>query len=163
MQNFSQLLQRLADAGLEFVLVGGFAAVTHGSFHLTRGVDVCAVLTEDNVAKLRQALGEWHPTHRMTSQKLSFLLYPQAGEQVNNLYLQTDLGMVDILTSIKGVGGFTRLNAAAEEIEVDGQKVRVISLADLITAKEAMGREKDLLTAKELRAIAAKRRESGRA
>jgi predicted nucleotidyltransferase len=162
MQNFSQLLQRLTDAGLEFVLVGGFAAVTHGSFNLTRDVDVCAVLTEENVAKLRQALGDWHPTHRMTPQKLSFLLHPRAGEQVNNLYLQTDLGMVDILTSIKGVGDFARVNATAEEIEVDGQKVRVISLADLITAKEAMAREKDLLTAKELRAIAAKRRESGR-
>jgi len=162
MQNFSQLLQRLADAGLEFVLVGGFAAVTHGSFHLTRDVDVCAVLTDENLAKLRRALGDWHPAHRMTPQKLSFLLYPRAGEPVNNLYLQTDLGMVDILTSIKGVGDFQRLNAAAEEFEVDGKRVRVISLADLITAKEAMGREKDLLTAKELRAIAAKRRESGR-
>jgi DNA-binding transcriptional regulator YbjK len=32
MQNFSQLRQRLTDAGLEFVLVGGFAAVRHGSF-----------------------------------------------------------------------------------------------------------------------------------
>ncbi len=157
MQNFSQLLQRLADAGLEFVLVGGFAAVAHGSFHLTRDVDICAVLTEENVAKLRQALGEWNPKHRLTPQKLSFLLHPPAGEAVNNLYLQTDMGMVDILTSIKGVGDFQRLNASAEELEVDGRRFRVISLRDLITAKEAMGRERDLLTAKELRAIAAKR------
>ncbi len=157
MQNFGQLLQRLTDAGLEFVLVGGFAAVSHGSFQLTRDVDICAVLTEENVAKLRQALGDWNPRHRMTPQKLSFLLYPPAGEMINNLYLQTDMGMVDILTSIKGVGDYARLNATAEELEVDGQKVRVISLGDLITAKEAMGREKDLLTAKELRAIAAKR------
>jgi len=37
----------------------------------------------------------------------------------------------------------------------------VISLEDLIAAKEAMGREKDLLAAKELRAIAAKRKASG--
>jgi hypothetical protein len=93
----------------------------------------------------------------MTPQKLSFLLYPPAGEDINNLYLQTDMGMVDILTSIKGAGDFQRLNATAEVIEVDGRQIRVISLADLITAKEAMGREKDLLTAKELRAIAAKR------
>ena len=50
------------------------------------------------------------------------------------------------------------MNAAAEEFEVDGQKVRVISLEDLIAAKEAMGRDRDLITAKELRAIAAKRK-----
>jgi predicted nucleotidyltransferase len=48
----------------------------------------------------------------------------------------------------------------AEELEVDGYKYQVISLADLITAKVAMGREKDLLTAKELRAIAAKREQA---
>lgn len=157
MQNFGQLLQRLTDAGLEFVLVGGFAAVSHGSFYVTRDVDICAVLTEENVEKLRRALKDWNPTHRMTPQKHSFLLHPPAGRPVNNLYLQTDMGMVDILTSIKGVGDYQRLNATAEEIEVDGRKVRVISLADLITAKEAMGRERDLLAAKELRAIAAKR------
>lgn len=103
MQNFSHLLQRLADAGLEFVLVGGFAAVAHGSFHLTRDVDICALLTSDNIGKLREALAGWNPKHRMTPQKLSFLLHPTPGETVNNLYLQTDLGMVDILTSIKGV------------------------------------------------------------
>jgi predicted nucleotidyltransferase len=157
MQNFSHLLQRLADAGLEFVLVGGFAAVAHGSFHLTRDVDICALLTSDNIGKLREALAGWNPKHRMTPQKLSFLLHPTPGETVNNRYLQTDLGMVDILTSIKGVGDFQRLRANAEELEVDGRRFHVISLADLITAKEAMGREKDLLTAKELRAIAAKR------
>jgi predicted nucleotidyltransferase len=161
MQNFARLLQRLSDAGLEFVLVGGFAAVTHGSFYVTRDVDICAVLTPENVAKLRKALGDWNPTHRMTPQKLSFLQHPPADELVHNLYLQTDMGMVDILTSIKGVGDFQRLNAAAEEFEVDGHKVRVIALEDLITAKEAMGRDRDLITAKELRAIAAKRLSRG--
>lgn len=76
---------------------------------------------------------------------------------MNDIYVQTDKGVVDILTSVLGVGDFSRLKANAEELEVDGYKYQVISLADLIVAKEAMGREKDLLTAKELRAIAAKR------
>jgi predicted nucleotidyltransferase len=157
MQNFSQLLQRLADAGLDFVIVGGFAAITHGSAYLTRDIDICLVLSDENIARLRQALGDWNPTHRMTPQRLSFLLYPRAGEPVNNLYLQTDMGVIDILTSVLGVGDFPRLRQHAEELEVDGRRFQVISLEDLIAAKEALGREKDLLTAKELRAIAAKR------
>jgi hypothetical protein len=115
------------------------------------------VLTDENIAKLRRALGDWNPKHRMTPQKLSFLSYPPAGQPLNNIYLQTDKGVVDILTSVLGVGDFVRLKSHAEELEVDGQRYHVISLGDLITAKEAMGREKDLLTAKELRAIAAKR------
>lgn len=45
----------------------------------------------------------------------------------------------------------------AEMIPLFGHDCAVISLPDLITAKEALGREKDLLAVKELRAIAAKR------
>ena len=160
MQDFSILLKKLAEAGLDFVIVGGFAAITHGSSYLTRDVDICAVLTAENVARLRAALVDWNPKHRMTPQRLSFLTYPSADQPVNNLYLQTDVGVVDILSSILGVGDFERLKQSAEIVEIDGRPFRVMSLNDLIAAKEAMGREKDLLTAKELRAISEKRKQS---
>ena len=45
MQNFRQLLQRLADSGLEFVIVGGYAAVTYGSSLVTRDLDICMAAT----------------------------------------------------------------------------------------------------------------------
>ena len=157
MQNFGQLLQRLADAGLDFVIVGGYAAVAHGSSLVTRDLDICAVLTPDNVEKLRQTLADWHPKHRLTPQRLSFLDHPGADQAVQNLYLQTDIGVIDILSTILGVGDFSRLKSRADELEVGGRTYRVISLEDLIQAKEALGRETDLLAAKELRAIAAKR------
>jgi predicted nucleotidyltransferase len=159
MQDFSQLLQRLADVGLEFVIVGGYAAISYGSSYLTRDVDICTALTEENVAKLRQALHDWNPKHRLTHKRLSFLKYPPLGQPLNNLYLQTDMGVVDILSSILGVGDFVRLKSRAEELEIEGRRYLVISLEDLIQSKEALGREKDLLAAKELRAIAAKRRQ----
>jgi len=158
MQSFSQLLGRLADAGLEFVIVGGFAAVSHGSAYVTKDVDICVVLSEENITRLRVALKDLKPWHRMLPQKLSFLEEPPLGQAVQNLYLQTDLGMVDILSSVLGLGDFARLKQKAELLEVDGRKFHVISLEDLIVAKEAMGREKDMLTVKELRAIAAKRK-----
>jgi predicted nucleotidyltransferase len=157
MQDFSQLLSRLADAGLDFVIVGGFAATTHGSAYLTKDVDICLVLSDENIARLRDALTGLNPRHRMTPQKLSFLTHPPAGQSLQNIYLQTDLGIIDVLTSVLGVGDFANLRSRAEDIEVDGRIFHVISLDDLITAKEAMGREKDLLTAKELKAIRAKR------
>lgn len=162
MQDFSQLLQRLADAGLEFVIIGGYAAITYGSSYLTRDVDICTALTEENVAKLRHALRDWNPRHRLTHQRLSFLDFPPAGPPLSNLYLQTEMGVIDVLSSILGVGDFARLRSRAEKLEVEGRQYLVMSLDDLIQSKEALGREKDLLTAKELRAIAAKRRQ-GRA
>jgi predicted nucleotidyltransferase len=144
---------------LEFVIVGGYAAISYGSSYLTRDVDICTALTEENVAKLRQALRDWNPKHRLTHKRLSFLDFPPSGQSLNNLYLQTDMGVIDILSSILGVGDFAELKSRAEELEVDGKRYLVISLEDLIQAKEALGREKDLLTAKELRAIAAKRKQ----
>ena len=156
-QNFDRLLHRLADSGLEFVIIGGFAAVTHGSALMTRDLNICVMLTDETVEKLRSILADWHPKHRMTPERLSFLDFPKTGP-VQNLYLETDYGIVDILSSVLGVGDFHRLKNAAELFEIGGRSYRVISLEDLIAAKEAIGREKDLLAAKELRAIAAKRR-----
>lgn len=158
MKDLTTLLRRISESGLDFVVVGGFAAVTHGSSFVTRDVDICAVLTPQNVDCLRAALADWDPRHRLTPQRLSFLSHPPAGTPVSNLYLETRYGVVDVLTSVLGVGDFERLKRNAQEVEVDGVWYRVMSLPDLIAAKEALGREKDLLTAKELRAIAAKRK-----
>jgi predicted nucleotidyltransferase len=151
--DLNRLIQRLCDADIAFVIVGGFAAVLHGSSLVTRDLDVCAVLTPENVEKLRETLRELHPFHRLTPQKLSFLDNPDPGVEVRNLYLRTDIGPVDVLSSILGVGDFERVYTESAEVELFGRKCRVISLDDLIRAKEALGREKDILAAKELRAI----------
>ena len=83
-------------------------------------------------------------------------MHPPPGVELRNLYLETDAGILDIHSSVLGVGDLEQLKARAVTIPLYGLPVSLISLQDLIVAKEAMGREKDLLAAKELRAIAAK-------
>lgn len=156
MAELNRLLQRLCEADLDFVIVGGFAAMLHGSALLTRDLDVCLVLTANNVARLREVFRALHPTHRHTPQRLSFLDSPGPDTALDNLYLQTDLGPVDFLGSITGVGSHQQVRANAIEVEVFGRRVRVISVADLIKSKQAMGREKDRLALKELLAIVEK-------
>ena len=158
MHRLHDLLRRLAEAGVDFVVIGGYAAVIHGSAYVTNDVDVCAVLSPDNVEKIRKALADLKPVHRQTHRKPSFLQVPAPGQPLENLYLETDDGIIDIITSVLGVGDFARLRERAVRAEIFGVSCAVISLDDLIAAKEAVGREKDFLTAKELRAIAAKRR-----
>lgn len=158
MTELNRLLQRLFDANIDFVIVGGFAAMLHGSALLTRDLDVCAILTADNLEKLRDTFRDLHPTHRQTSQRLSFLDNPDRGISLKSLYLQTDLGPLDILSTITGVGDFDRVRAASIEVDLFGQRCRVIAVEDLIRAKEALGRDKDLLAVKELRAIVEKTR-----
>ncbi len=150
------MLQRLLDAKFEFVVIGGFAGVLHGSSYVTHDLDVCAVLNPRNLRQLRSILADLHPRHRMDIQQRSFLEFPPEGQSVNNLYLATDYGIIDLLSSIHGVGDFARVRQTAVELPLLGQHCLVLSLPDLIKGKEALGREKDLLMAKELRAIAAK-------
>ena len=147
------LLQSLFDAEVDFVIVGGFGAMLHGSSLVTRDLDVCAVLTPSNIEKLRSAFRDLHPTHRHNPNRLSFLDNPEPGVLLKNLYLQTDLGPLDLMSAITGVGDYERVASKAIEVELFGRGVRVIAIEDLIAAKEALGREKDLLAVKELRAI----------
>jgi len=98
-----------------------------------------------------------HPVHRQTHRRLSSLDNPRAGIALNNLHLETDYGIIDVITSVLGVGDFARLKERAIKIPLCGRMILLISLEDLIVAKEAVGREKDLLAVKELRAIAAMR------
>lgn len=153
MSELNRLLQRLIESDVDFVIVGGFGGVLHGSSLVTRDLDVCAVLTASNIEKLRTAFRELHPTHRHNPQRLSFLDNPESRVALKNLYLQTDLGPLDLMSEITGVGDFHRVASRAVEVELFGHRVRVIGIEDLIAAKEALGREKDLLAAKELRAI----------
>ncbi|MFO1466607.1 MAG: nucleotidyltransferase [Steroidobacteraceae bacterium] len=155
MSELNGLLQRLSDVGVEFVVVGGVAAVLHGSSMVTRDLDVCATLSSENLQKLRDALRDLHPVHRIASERRSFLESSEPGVSLRNLYLQTDLGALDILGEITGVGDFRQVLASAIDVDLFGRKVKVIALDQLIKAKEAVGRHKDLLAVAELRAISA--------
>lgn len=154
MSELNGLLQRLSDAGIEFVVVGGVAAVLHGSSMVTRDLDVCAVLSSQNLQRLREALRDLHPVHRIAAEHQSFLENPAPGVSLRNLYLQTDLGALDLLGEITGVGDFEQVLGSAIEVDLFGRKVKVISLGQLIKAKDALGRPKDLAAVAELRAIA---------
>lgn len=153
MQSLGELLKKLVDAQIDFVLIGGYAGVVYGSTMVTRDLDICALVTPAQIEKLRTCLKDFHPTHRMTPNRLSFLEHPLETAGVRNIYLETDLGVLDIISEVTGVGDFSRLTSNAIEIQVYGRKCKVISIEDLIAAKEAMGREKDKIVVKELKVI----------
>ncbi len=157
MEDFIKILHTLVRGNVEFVVIGGFAATLHGSAQITRDVDICMRLGAEEVSQLRKALAELRPLHRMTNPRLSFLVHPNFKAEMKNLYLLTDAGVLDVLTEVAGVGTFAEVVKHAHVDEVEGVPVRILSLLDLITCKETVGRDKDLLVAKELRAIAALR------
>jgi len=52
----SQLIQTLCDSDIDFIVVGGFAALLHGATLVTRDLDVCAVLSNQVVDCVRRSM-----------------------------------------------------------------------------------------------------------
>lgn len=152
MQNLGELTRRLIEANVEFVLVGGFAAIAHGVLRSTRDVDICCRFSVENLMRIQNALTGLHPTHRPRTD-LPLELTPELCASLKNLYLKTDLGILDCLGEIKGVGNFDQVAKHSVELELPIGKCRVIDLDTLIIAKEAMDRDHDRITVRDLKEI----------
>ena len=152
MQNLSELVRRLIASEVEFVLVGGFAALAHGSTLGTRDVDICCRFTESNLMRIQRAFADLHPVHRPRTD-IPLDLTPASCASLKNLYLKTDLGIVDCLGEVLGVGDFDEVARHAIELELPIGKCRVLDIDTLIIAKEAMNRDHDRITVKHLKEI----------
>ncbi len=153
MANFENLLARLIEHRVEFVLVGGFAATAYGSTLLTQDVDVCLRFSTDNLMHLQEALADLHPVHRMTPQRLPLRLTLESCRDLKNLYLDTDLGQLDCLGIIQGVGDFEQVKEHSIEVSLPAGTCRILSLEALIRSKEAMRRPRDRDSLLQLKAI----------
>src|SRR5215469_7851819 len=98
-------MRRLVSSDVEFVLVGGFAAVAYGVTLVTRDVDICCRFSEANLMRIQKAFDGLNPVHR-SRPDLPLALTPEQCASLKNLYLKTDLGVVDCLGEVLGVGNF---------------------------------------------------------
>jgi hypothetical protein len=159
MQNLAELTGRLIEAQVEFVLVGGFAALAHGAMRSTRDVDICCRFSEANLMRIQKAFADLRPVH-FPRTDLLLQLTPEQCAQLKNLYLKTDLGRVDCLGEVLGIGNFDEVAKHSIELELPAGKCRVLDIDALIRAKEAMNREHDQITVKELKEIKKRRQQS---
>jgi hypothetical protein len=78
-----------------------------------------------------------------------------------NFTLSTDLGDLDFLGEVAGLGAFEQVKAAADTQMIDGMQIAVLSLAGLIKSKKAAGRPKDLYVLPELEGLEQLKRKTG--
>lgn len=155
--NLKALLEQLLKHEVDFVLAGGLACVVHGSPLVTQDIDICVTIDDKQVAKLREALKDLSPKHRMNpNHKPSFMDYPISLDGVNNIYLETDLGVLDIMSELPPVGNFEAVKSNAIEISLFGHRCFVAGIDDLIRIKETMKRPKDKETLRILKEIKTK-------
>ena len=153
MPDLESLLNRLIQREVEFVLVGGFAAVAHGVSLPTQDIDVCCRFTAENLLKLQEAIADLHPVHRMVPSRPPLQLTVETCAGLRNLYLDTDWGQLDCLGEILGLGPYEEVAAHSISVELARGRCRILTIDALIRAKDAMGRQRDREAALQLRAI----------
>jgi hypothetical protein len=159
--NFSDLLPLLVRHNVQFIVVGGGAAIAHGLARLTYDVDVVYARDPDNIRNLCAALRNHRPYLRGAPPGLPFNLDEETIKAGLNFTLTTSVGDLDLLGEVTGGGDYDHLLPFSEDLKAFGVKCRFVTLERLIQLKRAAGRPKDLEVIAELQALLEERRRSG--
>lgn len=148
---FDELLRRLAEAGIEFVVVGGLALNAWGVVRGTKDVDVVIATDSDNIKRVAEvavaAGGHVQRGESLLGTPSLIAAALAGGEQVA---IETELGRLDVVQGLDGVPGFAELRSRAAEAEILGSTVWVCSRDDLKAMKRTAGRTRDLADIEDL-------------
>jgi len=150
---FDQVVQALVDAEVDFVIIGGVSATLHGSARLTFDVDICYSRATTNLRRVVSALAPFHPRPRGFPEALPFIWDATTLRNTTVLTLQTDVGEIDLLAEVAGLGSWEEVKASSIMVEAFDRRISILDLPSLIKAKRAAGREKDLAALPELESL----------
>jgi len=136
-------LRALHDGGVEFILVGGLAAVLHGAPVNTFDIDVVHSREASNIARLLPVIEALEAVFRIQPERR---LKPNASHLTSSghLNLITRYGPLDLLATIGRDLGYQELLSRSVELDIgEGLRIRVLDLDTIIALKEELGGEKD--------------------
>ncbi|MBI5916622.1 MAG: hypothetical protein HY842_14690 [Bacteroidetes bacterium] len=136
--DFQDFIRCLNESEVDYVLLGGYAVILHGYPRTTGDMDIWVRKTSENYHKIRRAFAAFGmPMFDMT--EANFLNNPA----MNVFTFGVSPVSIDLMTEAKGLD-FEAAFQQAEMHDLEGLAVRVIHFNDLIKAKKAAGRAKDL-------------------
>ena len=150
--DLAQIIPPITTAKIDFILIGGMAAILHGSARVTFDVDLVYSRTAANIERLADALAPYKPYLREAPAGLPFEWDVKTIRNGLNFTLTTDLGDIDLLGDVGGETYQTLLSHSFE-VEAFGVRFKCIDLPTLIRIKEAAGRPKDREALAELRVL----------
>jgi predicted nucleotidyltransferase len=159
---FEQIIAALVAAGIRFVVIGGVAATVQGSARLTNDIDICYDTAPDNIARLVELLTRWKAYLRGVERGLPFVLDARTFRTTPIMTLTTEVGDIDVLDQVPGVGDYPAALKASEIVEIGNVEFRSLTLEALIASKRAVRRPKDLEQLIELEALLVLRRQADR-
>lgn len=138
---------------MEFVVIGGLSAIWHGSARVTLDLAIFYSRVPANLKRVVAALAPFHPKPRGFPAGLPFIWDEAMLRNSSVLTLDTDLGEIDLLAEVAGLGGWNEVSARAITVSTFERSIRTLDLASLIASKRAAGRPKDLDALPELESI----------
>jgi len=159
---YPEVVAKLRDEGVDFIVIGGVAAILHGAARTTLDCDFVYARTDENLQHVVDAISPLHPTLRGAPPGLPFLWDAETLRRGLNFTLETDLGPIDLLGEVVGGGGYDDLLPHCTEVANDsGTPIRVLDLPMLIHVKRAAGRPKDFEAIAELEILLEMREATG--
>ena len=153
MIDFERTLTLLSDSGVRFVIIGGLAITIHGSSYVTYDLDICYARDEENLTRLASAFQTVNPRLRGAPLGLPFSFDTETLKRGLNFTLTTDLGDIDLIGEVTGIGDYQMVAASSMPVELFARQYAVLKLDALIASKRAAARPKDLQVLPELEAL----------
>jgi hypothetical protein len=125
-------LKVLVGRGVRFVVIGGFAGRFWGSNSITNDLDICYARDKKNFEALAAALQELDAWLRGAPRDIPFLLDARTIEAGDHFTFETNAGNLDCLGTPAGSHGYLDLIQGATPMEVEGIRVPVAALEDVI-------------------------------
>ena len=144
-KDYRDILKCLADEKVKFLLIGAYALATHGYPRATMDIDIWVMPSPDNAQAVLRALRRFGaPTHGLTVADL----------QKDDTIFQIGIAprRIDIITGATGLQ-FEQTFTRSIEVDIEGIRVHIPSIDDLIRNKRASGRTKDLADVEALEAL----------
>ena len=162
--DLSRLLATLHRHKVAYVLIGGLAAVYHGSPFPTEDADITPDIDDVNLDRLALALRELNARVRTEAVPEGLLFACDAAglARSDTWNLVTDSGDLDISFRPSGTQGYPDLRRDAVSADIYDVTVQIASLADVIRSKQAANRPKDQRVLPTLREILARGRDGQR-
>jgi len=159
MSLYMPLFKSLNEANVQYIVVGGIATILHGYVRATSDIDLVVDLQVEEAVKVISVLTNAGYKPKVPVQAIEFAdaskreqWIKEKGMQVFSMY-QPENPLLTIDLFVKQPLPYEELNDRVVIMELDGIKVRVCSIDDLITMKKLAGRDKDLADIEQLTKI----------
>ncbi len=151
--DFPTVLRLVTKAEIEFIVIGGVAAITHGLGRTTYDVDLVYARTPENMRKIVKTLAPLRPYLRGAPPGLPFTFDERTIRGGLNFTLLTPIGGIDLLGEVLGGGTYDDLLPFTQRVSGFGVEFLTVKLEKLIELKRAAGRSKDNEVIAELEAL----------